>query len=146
MCSCSTTSRRPRRHGAPSPGPAIDAGVGIPATLPGSRWYGSASGSSAGRTVIRDLRERRESTLEQAALRRIATLVAQGVQPHELFAVVAEEVGRVVDAPSVAVARYESDDTATACAAFAPQGPLFRTGTRVSLQGANVLSLVRESA
>jgi GAF domain-containing protein len=93
-----------------------------------------------------DLNERRDSTLEQAALRRIATLVAQGVQPHELFAVVAEEVGRVVDAPSVAVARYESDATATACATFGPQGPLFRTGTRVSLEGANVLSLVRESA
>ena len=93
-----------------------------------------------------DLKERRESTLEQVALRRIATLVAQGVQPHELFAGVAEEVGRVVDAPSVAVARYESDGTATVCGTFPPQGPLFRTGTRVSLEGANVLGLVRESA
>jgi signal transduction histidine kinase/uncharacterized protein YoaH (UPF0181 family) len=94
----------------------------------------------------RDLKERRESTLEQAALRRIATLVAQGVQPHELFAVVAEEVGRVVDAPSVGVARFESDATATVCGTFPPQGPVFRTGTRVSLEGANVLGLVRERA
>jgi GAF domain-containing protein len=94
----------------------------------------------------RDPRERRESTLEQAALRRFATLVAQGVQPQELFAVVAEEVGRVVDAPSVGVARFESDATATVCGTFPPQGPLFRTGTRVSLEGANVLALVREHA
>jgi signal transduction histidine kinase/uncharacterized protein YoaH (UPF0181 family) len=94
----------------------------------------------------RDLKERRESTLEQAALRRIATLFAQGVQPHELFAVVAEEVGRVVDAPAVAVARYESDDTATVCGTFPPQGLLFRTGARVPLEGANVLGLIREHA
>ncbi|MFL5962097.1 MAG: GAF domain-containing protein [Gaiellaceae bacterium] len=125
------------------------------ATLPKSRWYGSAWGSSAGRAVIRhsskarsrrNLKERRESTFEQAALRRIATLVAQGVQPHELFAVVAEEVGRVVDAPSVAVARYESDDTATVCGTFPKQGPLSRTGVRVPLEGAKVLSLIRDHA
>jgi signal transduction histidine kinase/uncharacterized protein YoaH (UPF0181 family) len=94
----------------------------------------------------RGLKESGESTLEQAALRRIATLVAEGVQPYELFAVVAEEVGRVVDAPSVAVARYESDDTATVCGTFPTQWPLFRAGTRVSLEGANVLGLVREHA
>jgi signal transduction histidine kinase/uncharacterized protein YoaH (UPF0181 family) len=93
-----------------------------------------------------DLNERRGSALEQAALRRIATLVAQGVQPQELFAVVAEEVGRVVDAPSVAVARYESDDTATVCGTFPAQGPLFTTGARVPLTGANVLGLIREHA
>jgi GAF domain-containing protein len=97
--------------------------------------------------VIRpDLKELRESTREQAALRRIATLVAEGVQPRELFAVVAEEVGRVVDAPSVGVVRFESDATATVCGMFPPQEPLFRSGTRVSLEGANVLGLVREHA
>jgi GAF domain-containing protein len=94
----------------------------------------------------RDLNEGRQGTLEQAALRRIATLVAQGVQPHELFAAVAEEVGRVVDAPEVAVGRYESDDTVTVCGTFPPQGPLFRTGARVPLEGSNVLRLVRERA
>src|SRR6266536_3559299 len=124
----------------------FDAAVEISGTLPRSRSYGSASGSSVGRAVVRDLRERRESTLEQAALRRIATLVAQGVQPHELFAVVAEEVGRVVDAPSVAVARYESDDTATVCGTFASQEPLLSTRTRVSGDGASVLGVVREHA
>jgi GAF domain-containing protein len=94
----------------------------------------------------RDMKERRESALEQAALRRIATLVAEGVQPHVFFGVVAEEVGRVVDAPSVDVARYESDGTVTVCGAFPPQDPLFRTGTRVSLDGATVHSLLREHA
>ena len=32
---------------------------------------------------------------EQATLRRIATLVAEGLQPEETFAVVIEEVGRL---------------------------------------------------
>ena len=83
---------------------------------------------------------------EQAALRRIATLVAQGVQPDVFFGVVAEEVGRIVDAPSVAVARYESDSTVTVCGAFPSQEPLFRTATRVSVEGANILGLVRDRA
>jgi GAF domain-containing protein len=94
----------------------------------------------------RDLKGRNASTPEQAALRRIATLVAQGVQPHELFAVVAEEVGRVVDAPSVAVARYESDDTATVCGTFPTQGPLVRAGPRVPFECPNVLGPILEHA
>ena len=91
-----------------------------------------------------DLKERRESTLEQAALRRIATVVAQGVESQELFAVVAEEVGRVVGAPSVAVARYESGDMATVCGTFPAEGPLFDMGSRVSLSGVSVLARIRE--
>ena len=33
---------------------------------------------------------------EQAALRRVATLVAHGVPPDEIFAAVTEEVGRLL--------------------------------------------------
>ena len=94
----------------------------------------------------RDLKGRDESALEQAALRRIATLVADRVQPHVFFDVVAEEVSRVVDAPSVGVTRYEPDGTVTVCSAFPPQDPLFRSGARVSLDGDSVLSLLREHA
>jgi signal transduction histidine kinase len=89
------------------------------------------------------VKERRESTLEQAALRRVATLVAQGAQSRELFAVVAEEVGRVVGAPFVAVARYESETVATVCGSFPPKGSLYRTGQRVSLDGVSVLGRIR---
>jgi GAF domain-containing protein len=90
--------------------------------------------------------ERRQTEREQAALRRIAAIVAQGVRPLELFAVVAEEVARVVDAPSVAVIRYESDGTVEVCGTFPPDSPRFPAGTRVALDGDNVLSLVRERA
>ena len=54
----------------------------------------------------------RELAEEQAALRRIATLVAHESSPDEIFAVVAEEVGRVVNVPLVALARYEPDGSA----------------------------------
>jgi GAF domain-containing protein len=80
---------------------------------------------------------------EQAALRRVATLAAQGVQPHELFAVVAEEVGRVVEAPLVSVARYEPDDSVRIFGTFPLEGPLFPTGSRISLEGVSVLGRIR---
>jgi signal transduction histidine kinase len=82
---------------------------------------------------------------ELSALRRVATLVAEGVRPQDLFVVVAEEVARVVNVPLVSVARYEPDGTATECASFSPEGPLFPVGRRWSLEGANVLQLVREN-
>jgi hypothetical protein len=50
---------------------------------------------------------------EQAALRRVATLVARGADPSGLFAVVAEQVARVLHVPLVSVVRFEDDGTAT---------------------------------
>jgi signal transduction histidine kinase/PAS domain-containing protein len=50
---------------------------------------------------------------EQAALRRVATLVARGVPPEDVFAAVAEEVGRLVSIDSTSIFRYEGDGTAT---------------------------------
>jgi PAS domain S-box-containing protein len=96
--------------------------------------------------VARDVTDRRVASAELNALRRVATLVAEGVQPQDLFAVVAEEVARVVDVPLVSVARYEPDGTATECASFSPEGPVFPIGSRWSLEGTNVLRLVRASS
>jgi GAF domain-containing protein len=53
---------------------------------------------------------------EQAALRRVATLVAENATTAELCAAVAEEVGRVVDVAAVTVDRYEPDGTSTVLA------------------------------
>jgi signal transduction histidine kinase len=49
---------------------------------------------------------------EQAALRRVATLVARGTDPGEVFSAVAEEVRRLVDADSAGIGSYEPDGTA----------------------------------
>src|SRR5262245_22052644 len=46
---------------------------------------------------------------EQGSLRRVAALVAAGAPADELFAVAAEEIGRVLQVPSVRIARYEAD-------------------------------------
>jgi signal transduction histidine kinase len=83
---------------------------------------------------------------ELSALRRVATLVAEGVRPQDVFAVVAEEVGRIVDVPLVSVVRYEPDSTATECASFSRGGAPFPVGKQWSLEGTNVLRLMRESA
>jgi PAS domain S-box-containing protein len=82
---------------------------------------------------------------QQAALRRVATLVAHGTSPEDLFAVVAEEVTRVVDVPLAIVVRYDSDGTAVDCASFPPAPDISTVGQRWSLGGTNVRSLVRES-
>ncbi|HTQ92100.1 MAG TPA: GAF domain-containing protein, partial [Streptosporangiaceae bacterium] len=46
---------------------------------------------------------------EQAALRRVATLVARGARPDPVFAAVAEEVGALFGADTAAVVRFEPD-------------------------------------
>jgi signal transduction histidine kinase len=46
---------------------------------------------------------------EQAALRRVATLVARGVHPAEIFLAVSEEVRCLIGADSAGIARFEPD-------------------------------------
>ena len=50
---------------------------------------------------------------EQAALRRVATLVARESSPEEVFAAVAEELERLFDARATLIGRLEPDDTMT---------------------------------
>ena len=52
-------------------------------------------------------------TAEQAALRRIAALVAGGAASEDVFAAIAREVGHVIGLPLIAIWRYEPDDSAT---------------------------------
>ena len=72
-----------------------------------------------------DLKELGESPLERAALRRIATLRLGCGRATDLFAAVAEEVGRVVDVPTVGIGRYEDDGTLTVCSTFPRDVPRF---------------------
>ncbi|MFF1658917.1 CHASE3 domain-containing protein [Streptomyces sp. NPDC058255] len=48
---------------------------------------------------------------EQAALRRVATLVARGIDPGEIFSAVAEEICRLLDADHAGVARFDPGGT-----------------------------------
>jgi GAF domain len=55
-----------------------------------------------------EIRELGRLAAEQAALRRVATLVARDVAPDELFGAVAAEVGTLFDADFTGMIRYES--------------------------------------
>ena len=58
---------------------------------------------------------------EQAALRRVATMVARAPASEQLFSTVAREVASVLDVPGVIVTRYDDDGTAlTLGEAFRP--------------------------
>ena len=61
---------------------------------------------------------RRVLAEEQAALRRVATLVAGGAAPEKVFATVTEEVAGLLPVEFAIMGRYESDDTVTAIAAW----------------------------
>jgi PAS domain S-box-containing protein len=63
--------------------------------------------------AARDITDTRMLLDEQAALRRVATLVANGVDAGDLFEAVAVEVGRLVGADATRVLRYEPDGTAS---------------------------------
>jgi GAF domain-containing protein len=85
---------------------------------------------------------------EQATLRRIATLVAKGVQPEEVFAAVAEEVGLLMSIDGTRILRYETDDTATVVASSSKRfkvPPELEIGAHVSLEGETVTSRVYRS-
>ncbi|MCU1612531.1 MAG: histidine kinase, partial [Frankiales bacterium] len=88
--------------------------------------------------------ELRRFAEEQAALRRVATLVARAVPPEEVFAAVTAEVGRVLSADVTAMIRYDPDDGTTIVGGWAPTGGVsrFRVGTRSQLGGGNVTTLV----
>ena len=79
-----------------------------------------------------------------SALRRVATLVAQGAPPGEVFAAVTAEVGRVLAADYTYLSRYDPDGAATILAAWARTGaaPFGRAGDRLELGGRNVHTLV----
>ena len=67
---------------------------------------------------------------EQAALRRVATLVARGVLQDELFAAVNEEIGWLVGADPTSLMRFEADDTVTLVAAWSAADADFPIGAR----------------
>lgn len=59
---------------------------------------------------------------EQAALRRVATLVASGAPTDELFAAVPQEAGQLLQADQTTMIRYGSDGTSTVVASWRRTG------------------------
>jgi signal transduction histidine kinase len=67
---------------------------------------------------------------QQAALRRVATLVAREPSPEQVFAAVAEELKRLFDARATAVGRLEPDGTMTIAAASGTAPDELSVGSR----------------
>ena len=85
----------------------------------------------------------RITTEEQVALRRVATLVARGAPPEEVFAAVTAEVGRVLDVDFSVMGRYDPDGAATILGIWTHTGaPVPVPVDRVELGGANVTTRV----
>ncbi|HKF80933.1 MAG TPA: GAF domain-containing sensor histidine kinase [Thermoleophilaceae bacterium] len=83
---------------------------------------------------------------EQAALRRVATLVAGDPDPGRLFEGVCEEVGSVLGVESANILRFENDSTQTIVGAWAASGaPWFPAGERAPLDGDTVAAKLSRS-
>jgi hypothetical protein len=91
--------------------------------------------------------ECRRLAAEQAALGRLATILACGVEPSEVFGALAEEMRRCVPADTAGLWRFESDREITVVAAAAHPGALasWPVGTRTPLEGNTIAMLVRRS-
>ena len=149
--------------GAPTRETGVRSAVGTPITVEGHLWGVMAAGWSLEEPLPADTEPRlaqftdlletaianAESRAglarlaeEQAALRRVATLVAHGAAPEEVFAAVTEEVGRLLPVDSADMSRCEPDGAVTFVAAWGTAAAVFPVGSRWALGGKNLSTLV----
>jgi signal transduction histidine kinase len=83
---------------------------------------------------------------EQAALRRVANMVARGVSPSEVFGAVTEGAGRLLGADLAAMVRHEADDTLTVLATWAAAGEHPQIATRHPREEGDLATRVLETS
>jgi signal transduction histidine kinase len=93
--------------------------------------------SAAGRDVTDKLARQ-----ERAALRRVATLVAHGAPPTDVFKAVATEVALLLDSDLTLIGRYEANSAFTYLAAGGTQTPTTELNNRLALGGNNLVSKI----
>jgi signal transduction histidine kinase/ketosteroid isomerase-like protein len=142
---------------------AIRSAVGAPIVVDGRVW-GVAFAASTGEeqfpedtetrlahftellaTAISNTEARADASRlaeEQAALRRVATLVARESSPSEVSAAVAKEVAGLLGVDNVRMARYGADATVTVVAEWGEPEAAFPVGSRLPLGGKNIASRV----
>lgn len=117
LSSVSITFDEPDGDGVPLP--LRDRGVPVawlvvPEGLPGPMMRRLADRIVPSMEVLlQAAREREGVTLQQVALRRLATLIAHRAPPEQVFRAVAHEVGEVLNAHHVVVVQYGPDHVAT---------------------------------
>ena len=102
---------------------------------------------------LRDVTERQRNELalrtlaaEQAALRRVATVVAREADPARVFEVVTEELGRLLGAQTSNMIRFEPDGGGVVAGGWSTGGARnVPVGTRVALDGPTAAAFIRDS-
>lgn len=89
--------------------------------------------------------ESRELAQEQAALRRVATLVARAATPDEVFTAVAEEVSQLFSAIYAGLGRFGPDNSVTLLSVSGKGRGVIPLGVKRALGGRNVNTLVFET-
>ena len=92
--------------------------------------------------------EYRRLAAEQAALRRVATLVARGAEPSELFDAVTNEMRNCMNAATAGLWRYESTGEVTllSVAAYLPDAATkWPVGTRSPIEGNTLAAVVHRT-
>jgi GAF domain-containing protein len=89
----------------------------------------------------------RRLVAEQAALRRLATLVARGVEPSEVFDAVTNEMCRCVGAMTAGLWRYDTTGEITVLSgAYLPDAPMkWPVGTRTPIEGNTLAAVVQRT-
>jgi len=143
----------------------VRSAVAVPISVAGRLWGAMGVGAGHGRRLPPDTEERlarftelvataianaeaREElgrvAAEQAALRRVAMLVARGEPPAAVFAAVAEEIGELCEADTASIVRLEPDGQATTMGghgwAVEP-----RPGSRGPVPAGTLATLVKET-
>jgi signal transduction histidine kinase len=106
----------------------------------------TAERRDAQRRLVESEHGQRALADEQAALRRVATLVASEAAPSRLFGLVTEEVARHLDVSRASVLRYEPDGTATVLGSWGTtEEPGLGVGSHVVAEGGTVVATVRRT-
>ena len=108
---------------------------------------------------IRDISERKQAeanliaaeqhlklvAAEQAALRRVATLVARGAVSRDVFDAVCEETGRLFEATNVNLAHFTPAGTNLTVASWSLHGNHIPRGTELPLEGETINAMVQRT-
>jgi signal transduction histidine kinase len=124
---------------------AMTAGSSAPQPMPAGTESRMAQFTELAATAISNLQARAEVERlaeEQAALRRVATMVAHERSPEEVFATVAREVGRIGGAESAVIHRFDPDGNSTIVASYGKLQESFWVGSRWELEGNSVAARV----
>jgi signal transduction histidine kinase len=81
---------------------------------------------------------------EQAALRRVATMVAREASPAEVFATVAEEIGRLLGAEAALMHRYESSNETVVIASWGRLADAVPIGSRWTSDATTVQAVTQQ--